>query len=132
MARDQFGNIIFSLNKQRFSSSYELKEPDGSVVSLHHLQPGHWICESPDWTMEVYRLSGSKCVLSKNGTQVAIMSIQPGLAWFNDHQIRIRVNEAPYLHLSIAVALLLDHFSLHINTTLAGFQKQKVSTLQPG
>ncbi|MEQ9438871.1 MAG: hypothetical protein RIG62_07465 [Cyclobacteriaceae bacterium] len=129
VAKDTSRNIIFTLRKRGFFSyTYDLREKDGSTVCIRRIQSGHWICEYPDYAVAVYRLSGSKCVISKNGSQVAIMSIQPGLQLFNGHKIHLRVNEAQYLHLSIAVALLLDDFSLHVDTTM--FRQPEVSTLQ--
>nr|WKN34179.1 hypothetical protein K4G66_17515 [Tunicatimonas sp. TK19036] len=132
VAKDLSRNVIFTLKKQGlFSPTYNLQDENNTVASLRRAQLGHWVCELPDCVIEVYRLSGSKCVISKGGSQVAIMSVQSGIRLLNDHKVHIRVNEAPYLHLSIAVALLIDDFNLQLDTKL--FRRQsEVSTLQPG
>lgn len=131
IAKSSSGQVIFLLKKRSpFSPDYVFDELGQPTVSVRFLQAGHWICESADDSLEVYRLGGSKSIVSRNGCQIAIMSLQPGISLFNDHPIRLRVNEEQYLHLSIAMALLLDDFSLRLNTSI--FLQSEVSTLQAG
>lgn len=131
VARDaQSKQIVFTLKKQALTSTkYELIEPNTRFI-IRNSQPGHWICESNDDTLEAYRLGGSKSIVSKDGCQIAIMSLQPGLRLLNDHKIGLRVNEERYLHLCIALALLFDDYHLHLDTGF--FRQPEVSTLQPG
>jgi hypothetical protein len=125
------GRVIFMLKKQALlSANYELLEPGRPRFIIHCTQTGHWICKSADDTLEIYRLGGSKSIVSRQGCQIAIMSSAPGLHFFNDHQIGLRVNEKQYLNLCIAAALLLDDFNLHLDTGL--FSQPEVATLQPG
>ncbi|MGB3589084.1 MAG: hypothetical protein WBA23_21230 [Tunicatimonas sp.] len=125
------GQTIFSLRKQSpFSHDYLLEEANRPKVTIRPIQIGHWVCDLTTATLEVYHLGGSKSIISQNGCQVAIMSVQPGFSLLNKHQVRLRVNEEKYLNLSIAMALLLDDYNLHLSGSI--FPKAEVSTLQTG
>ena len=132
VARTSYSHrTVFTLKKRAFlSSSYELIEPGRPRFTIRCTQAGHWICESVNDTLEIYRLGGSKSIVSRQGCQIAIMSSKSGLKFFNDQQIGLRVNEEQYLNLCIAAALLLDDFNLHLDTSL--FSQPEVATLQPG
>ncbi|MEM9675129.1 MAG: hypothetical protein AAF992_21225, partial [Bacteroidota bacterium] len=124
-------DVIFTLKKQSLPSvNYELIESGRPRFIIRATQTGQWICESADDTLEMYRLGGSKSIVSREGCQIAIMSSKPGIHFFNNHQIGLRVNKEQYLNLCIAAALLLDDFNLHLNTGL--FAQPEVATLQPG
>ncbi len=125
------GQVIFSLRKQSlFSHDYLLEEVNRPMVTIRPVQIGHWVCELINSTLEVYHLGGSKSIISQNGSQIAIMSVQPGFSLLNDHQIHLRVNKEEYLNLSIAMALLLDDYHLYLSGSI--LPKAKVSTLQTG
>lgn len=131
VAKDLSGQVVFTLKKQSFfSSSYQLIEANRPVVNIRPVQFGYWICESATDKLEVYHLGGSKSIISQNGSQIAIMSIQPRFSLIYDHRVQLRVNKPEYLNFSIAMALLLDDFSLHLSTNI--LPKAKVSTLQTG
>ncbi|MEM8967881.1 MAG: hypothetical protein AAGE93_15790 [Bacteroidota bacterium] len=131
IAKDLKGQIIFSLKKQStISSNYLFEEANRPVTNIRLVQAGYWICESTDEKVEVYRLGGSKSIISQNGCQIAIMSVQSSLMLIKEYPIHLRVNEKQYLHLSIAMSLLLNDYGLHLNTDI--LPQPKVSTLQTG
>ncbi|WKN44001.1 hypothetical protein [Tunicatimonas pelagia] len=131
VAKSLSGQVIFSLRKKApLSPDYLLKETDRPTVAIRPIQMGHWLCKSATDALEVYHLGGSKSIISQNGCQIAIMSIQPGFSLLNDHQVHLRVNKEEYLNLSIAMALLLDDYQLHLSGNI--FPQTKVSTLQTG
>ncbi|MEM9834207.1 MAG: hypothetical protein AAF944_26475 [Bacteroidota bacterium] len=131
VARNLSGNVIFSLRKKpTFSHNYLLEEVGRPAMRIRSVQAGYWVCESANNKVEVYRLGGSKSIITQNGCQIAIMSVQSSLMFIQGHPIRLRVNEKQYLHLSVAMSLLINDYGLHLSADI--LPQPKVSTLQTG
>lgn len=63
----------------------------------------------------INRLGAVKCVLSEQGKQLAIMSLNTNLPFVEDRNTYLRVNSESYLHLSIAAALIVKGFGINLN-----------------
>jgi len=72
-----------------------------------------WECRCDNETIMVNRLGGIKCVLSKEGRQQAIMSLGSNMPFVKDKNTYIRVNCDEYLHIAMAVALVINGFGIN-------------------
>ena len=124
IVRDVEGNDVFSLTKERpFVPTYLMSRVDHPPVTIRKANPGYWQCNDGDNIWEVHRYSSIKCILSTQGRQMAIMSLSAGLPFVDEGKIYLRVHDDRYLDLAIAVALLVDGFSLNLNPILLNNNK---------
>lgn len=111
-----------------YRSFFEVNVVD-RTYKIRKLSYWQWECCCEQETIMVNRLGGIKCVLSQEGRQLAIMSLNTNLPFVKDRNTYIRVNSDDYLHLSIAVALLVNGFGLNINPLF--LNNSKLSSMRP-
>lgn len=103
---------------------YEYKlETANQVYTLRRVSYWQWECCSKKDKLYVNRLGGTKCVLSHQGRQMAIMSLNSSMPFVQDRNTYIRVNNEKYIYLSIAAALILKGSGLNLNSLLPDQQK---------
>lgn len=122
--KDLDGQTVFSIKKdQPFVPIYTMYRPHRSAIIIRKASPGYWVCEEGTRTWEVHRYSSIKCILSTEGRQMAIMSLSANLPFMDDGQVYLRVHDHRHLNLAVAVALLMDGFSFHMNPILLNNNK---------
>lgn len=122
--KDLQNQTVFSLTKERpFVPTYVMDRTGQSPITIRKASPGYWVCEDDDCTWEVHRYSSIKCILSTQGRQMAIMSLSSGLPFMDEGKIYLRVHDSRHLDLAVAVALLVDGFSLNLNPILLNNNK---------
>lgn len=122
--KDLQGKTVFSLRKeQAFLPVYTMDRVGKSPVTIRKVSPGFWLCQDDDSTWEVHRYSSIKCILSTQGRQMAIMSLNANLPFVDEGKIYLRVHDSRHLNLAVAVALLVDGFSLNLNPILLNNNK---------
>ena len=129
--RDLKGQVVFSLTKEQpFVPTYVMNRTDKSPIIIRKANPGYWVCEDEGCTWEVHRYSSIKCILSTEGRQMAIMSLSASLPFMDEGKIFLRVHDSRHLDLALAVALLVDGFSLNLNPILFNNNKVIATTAQ--
>ena len=129
VVKDLKGRPVFSLTKEHpFVSTYVMKRANKPPIVIRKTNPGYWVCEDDDCTWEVHRYSSIKCILSTQGRQMAIMSLSANLPFMDEGKIYLRVHDSRHLNLAVAVALLVDGFSLNLNSILLNNNKVVTST----
>ena len=129
VVKDLDNKTVFSLTKEQpFVPTYIMNRVDKPPVVIRKTNPGYWVCEDDNCTWEVHRYSSIKCILSTQGRQMAIMSLTTGLPFVDEGKIYLRVHDSRHLDLAVAVALLVDGFSLNLNPILLNNNKVVTST----
>ncbi len=122
--RDLSGDTVFSVSKEKpFVPTYVMNRVNKSSILIRKAAPGYWVCEDSRRTWEVHRYSSIKCILSTEGRQMAIMSLSAGLPFVDEGKVYLRVHDSRHLDLAVAVALLVDGFSLNLNPILLNNNK---------
>lgn len=122
--KDLEGKTVFSLKKEKaFVPVYFMDRTDKPSITIRKVSPGYWVCNDGDSTWEAHRYSSIKCILSTQGRQMAIMSLNSNLPFVDEGKIYLRVHDSRHLDLAIAVALLVDGFSLNLNPILLNNNK---------
>ena len=130
VARNMDAETVFSVKKESlFVSTYVMERPGRETIKIRKVSTGYWICQEGKRTWEVHRYSSIKCILSTEGRQMGIMSLNANLPFTDEGEIFLRVHDRRYLDLSIAVALLVDGFSLNLSPIL--LNNNKVTAAQP-
>ncbi len=96
---------------------------------IRKLSYWQWECRCGEEVVTITRLGGIKCVISQEGRQLAIMSLNTNLPFVKDKNTYIRVNSDDYLHLSIVAGLLVSGFGFDINPLL--LTNDKLSAMRP-
>lgn len=102
---------------------------DDRTYKIRKISYWQWECRCDEEVILINRLGGIKCVLSQDGRQLAIMSLNTNLPFVQDKNTYIRVNSDEYLHLSIAAGLLVSGFGLNINPLF--LNNSKLSPMRP-
>ena len=124
VVKDLQGGKVFSIVKEQpFVPTYTMNRPDEPPIIIRKASPGYWVCEDVNGTWEVHRYSSIKCILSTEGRQMAIMSLNANLPFMDEGKIYLRVHDSRHLNLAVAVALLVDGFSLNLNPILMNNNK---------
>ena len=97
-----------------YKADYEVETPD-CIYSICKVSYWQWECRSKKESLMINRLGGIKCVLSREGRQMAILSLNSNLPFVDDRNTYIRVNSKKYLHLAIASALILKGYGINMN-----------------
>lgn len=97
-----------------YKAAYEVETADRTYI-IRKVSYYQWECHCKKEVLIINRLGGIKCVLSREGRQMAIMSLNSNLPFVDDKNTYIRVNREKYLHLSIAAALILKGFGFNID-----------------
>ncbi len=95
-----------------YKAAYEVETADRTYI-IRKVSYYQWECRCKKEVLMINRLGGSKCVLSQEGRQMAIMSLSSNLPFVDDKNTYIRVNSGKYLLLSIASALILKGFGIN-------------------
>ncbi len=93
---------------------FEVTTPS-STFTIRKVSYWQWECRCKDDIIMINRLGAVKCVLSEQGKQLAIMSLNTNLPFVEDRNTYLRVNSESYLHLSIAAALIVKGFGINLN-----------------
>jgi len=109
-------------------TTFEVQIPQ-RTYSVRKVSYWHWECRCQQEVIMINRLSGIKCVLSQEGRQLAIMSLNTSLPFVEDRNTYIRVNSETYLPLSIAAALIVKGYGINFNTFL--LNDPKLSPIRP-
>ena len=129
VVKDLEAKTVFLLTKEQpFVPTYIMERTGKSPIIIRKANPGYWVCEDDDCTWEVHRYSSIKCILSTQGRQMAIMSLSANLPFMDEGKIYMRVHDSRHLDLAVAVALLVDGFSLNLNAIL--LNNNKVTSAQ--
>ena len=129
VVKDLENNVVFSLIKEQpFVPTYVMDRTGNSPIVIRKANPGYWVCDDGECTWEVHRYSSIKCILSTQGRQMAIMSLSASLPFMDEGKVYLRVHDSRYLDLAVAVALLVDGFSLNLNPILLNNNKVVTTT----
>ena len=124
VVKDLEHKVVFSLTKEQpFVPTYVMDRAEKSPIVIRKTNPGYWVCDDEECTWEVHRYSSIKCILSTEGRQMAIMSLSASLPFMDEGKIYLRVHDSRHLDLAVAVALLVDGFSLNLNPILLNNNK---------
>lgn len=97
-----------------YKAEYEVETPE-CTYSISKVSYWQWECRRKKEVLMINRLGGAKCVLSREGRQMAILSLKSNLPFIDDRNTYIRVNSEKYLHLTIAAALILSGYGINMN-----------------
>lgn len=129
--KDLHDNLVFSLRKcQPFVPTYLMTGPEMDKITIRKASPSYWVCNSDDCCWEAHRYSSIKCILTTEGRQMAIMSLSANLPFMHDGKVYLRVHDSRHLNVAVAIALLIDGFSLNLNPILLNNNKVVVTSAQ--
>lgn len=111
-----------------YRSAFEVEMAD-KTYKVRKISYWQWECCCKQEVVLLNRLGGIKCVLSQEGRQLAILSLNTNLPFVKDRNTYIRVNSDEYLHLSIATALLVNGFGFNINPLF--FNNNELTSMRP-
>ena len=122
---------VFSIKKsQLFIPTYLMTGPGMAETTIRKVSPGYWVCTNEDCCWEVHRYSSIKCILTTGGRQMAIMSLSAGLPFMSDGKVYLRVHDSQHLNVAVAMALLIDGYSLNLNPILLNNNKVIITSTQ--
>lgn len=129
VVRDLAAKTIFTIKKEQpFVPVYVMDRSGKPPITIRKAATAYWVCQDGARTWEVHRYSSIKCILSTEGRQMAVMSLNSNLPFMDEGKIYLRVHDSRHLNLAVAVALLVDGFSLNLNSIL--LNNNKVTTAQ--
>jgi len=120
--------MVFRVIRPKLHKSEYKVETANVVYTLRRISYWQWECCSENDKLYINRLGGTKCVLSKQGRQMAIMSLNTNLPFVEDRNTYIRVNNEKYLYLSVAAALILKGSGINLNSLLP--EQHKLSPIR--
>ena len=109
------GDLVVRVSRTSvYKASYEVETAE-RTYTLRKVSYWHWECACKKDVLTINRLGGSKCVLSRHGRQMAIMSLNSNLPFVEDKCSYVKVHSEKYLFLSIAAALILKGSAFNID-----------------
>jgi len=110
--------MVFRVIRPKLHKSEYKVETANVVYTLRRISYWQWECYSKKDKLYINRLGGTKCVLSQQGLQMAIMSLNTNLPFVEDRNTYVRVNNKKYMCLSVAAALILKGSGINLNSLL--------------
>jgi len=126
----QSGDLMVRISQPKLYKAEYMVENAHTTYTIRKVSYWHWECYSPNEQLAINRLSGIKCILSEQGRQIAIMSLNSNIPFLEDRNTYIRVNNEKYMYLSIAAALILKGTGIHFNSLLQQNKLSPIRTLE--
>lgn len=112
----QTDKAVIRIEQPRYYKSIYHVYTQGHDYTISRLSHWQWECRSKQNVYMISRIGGIKCIISHEGRQMAIMSLNTNLPFTEDRNTYIRVNEQRHLNVSIAAALVVKPFGISLDT----------------